>query len=98
MLLTLPVFFLCMNVGTLYFCQPHLRIIGGKYTLVPRLHPAFQCWMLKIGRAWFSKSHAVHHSMVTIMNVGGIKPHNFDLNIDHSKRAWEQGPISDMDT
>ena len=50
----------------------------------------FQCWTLKSRRAWFTKSCAVHHSMVEIMNFGGInrqsQPWGRSL-----ERAWEWG-------
>ena len=55
----------------------HVKQIAASMTLpttslVPRLHPAFQCCTLKSGRAWCTKSHAVRHVEVKTVNVGGI--------------------------
>ena len=35
--------------------QLHKKYNQIYVSLVPRLHPAFQCWMLKSGRAWYTK-------------------------------------------
>ena len=47
--------------------------------------PAFQCRMLKNGRAWFAKSRAIRHRTVKTMNGGGI-------NRQHQHRLLENGP------
>ena len=57
--------------------------------LVPRLHPAFQCWTLKSGRAWYVKSHVIHHSAVQNNECGRHKPQDFNVKVDRSKRALE---------
>ena len=39
-------------------------------SLVPRPYPAFQCFTLKNGRAWYAKSRALHDVINALMNVG----------------------------
>ena len=52
------------------------------FSLVPRLHPIFQCCTLKNGKAWFAKSRAQHWAWVKLMNVGEVQnrvPQNVTL-------------------
>ena len=44
-----------------------------KRSLVPRLHPVFQCPTLKNGTAWFAKSRAQHQARVNLMNMGRVQ-------------------------